>query len=443
MMNNSINRNKKQKNKRSDSIDFSTHETSNSYSSEDSVKITASNSSDNDEIKKKSIYEDDELDESDNCYSDDNEDILFDKLKIKTIDKDPFRNAPFKKKTSASSSLTTSSNSIKIVQSATLNSNEQLHKSAFQPYKRPEDPFTNAPFEMKISNRKKVNPFFNVPFKNHEIDEIKHQNQFDYSKFCNKKKSKKSLKEEATYEDYQTEKNTEMAIKNEKLTSLTQSQSLNSITTTANVNAASIISSVLSANPSNTSSSTCTGTIITTSNIVHQPITTTKNAPTTIIVASNNNAPRLSPPSSVSSSCTSFAMNLIDKPVVESLKSVIIKQKSSTLPPLPTPIQSSVHNSVKISTPVKPKQSPEGLITTVYVNNNEFDKNDSHKISKSSTPNRHASANNSYNEDSDNKSNYNNREKQQKSTLIPLANTPLKTTTGSNKGFSNMSFNDS
>jgi hypothetical protein len=193
-------------------------------------------------------------------YSD-NEEILFDKFKIKT-NEDPFRNAPFKKKTSASSSLTTSSNSVKINPSAALNSNEQLHKSAFQPYKRPDDPFTSAPFEMN-SNKKKINPFYNVPFNSYEMEKKQQQNQFDYSKFGHKKKSKKSSNDEETaaMEDNQTVKNIKMISKNEnkeKITSLTQSQSLNSITTTANVNAASIMS-IMTPNSTNASSSNCTG----------------------------------------------------------------------------------------------------------------------------------------------------------------------------------------
>jgi hypothetical protein len=132
-------------------------------------------------------------------------------------------------------------------------------------------------------------------------------------------------------------------------------------------------------------------------------------------------------------------MNLIDKPIVESTK--IMKQKSTTLPPKST---ANYSNSTKIDLLVKPKQSTEGLITTVNVNNNnpsEFNKSDFHKNSKSSTPNKLATANfnNSNNEDSNN----NNKDKQQKTTVISLTNTPIKKTTTLNKGFSNMSFNDS
>jgi hypothetical protein len=128
-------------------------------------------------------------------------------------------------------------------------------------------------------------------------------------------------------------------------------------------------------------------------------------------------------------------MNLIDKPIVESTK--IMKQKSTTLPPNST---ANYSNSTKIDLLVKPKQSTEGFITTVYVNNNnnpsEFNKSDLHKNSKSSTPNKLATANsnNSNNEDANNN--------KQKTTVIALTNTPIKKTT-LNKGFSNMSFNDS
>ena len=398
-----------------------------------------------------------------NC---ENEDFLINKLNINE-DHDPFREAPFKYAKSASSSLTASSNSLKA--SNSLNSNEQLHKSAFQPYKRPDDPFINAPFESS-SNPNKINPFVNAPFTNYENrkkqqqQQQQPQNQFDYSKFGSKKKAKKVSKQSIDDAHSNQIELQNKKLNNEKATNLlTQSQSLNSITTTANVNAASIITT-LSTNSAFTTSispSNCTGTI---TPFASTTVPTSSLLATTTIteITNNNNHTPISSSSSASSSCTSFAMNLIDKPIIATSTTLTkseltIKQKSSTLPPLTIPLSAakcnnnnsnstaSILNSAKLSTLPKCKPSNEGLITTIYVNNNnsnnifEFDKSNNLKnCNLPSTPLKLANNNDQINEEF-NKTNRENKKQKNSS----KSSTPLKSPSNAhNKGFSNMSFND-
>ena len=431
----------------------------NSYSSEDLEKTTdssSSNSSDNEEYDERHRT----CDEENIDKPDDYEDMEMNKLNIN--DEDPFRKAPFKQATNAY--LATSSNNVQIIQSVTSQTTEQIHKSAFQPYKRPEDPFTSAPFELNTKSNK-INPFFNAPFTNYEVK--KKQNQFDYNKFGPKKKTKKqSLKQEVNQTALNSEISGTSEYSKDKITSLTQSQSLNSITTTANVNAASIISSS-AVNSTNISPSNCTGTIGKTT------ITTTTSVPqsTTIIDVINNsnninsNNTPLSSSSSNSSSCTSFAMNLIDKPTASTSTTLTqsqltIKQKSSTLPPLTIPLSAINYNnnatpgpnSVKQSTLPKFKPSNENLITTIYVNNStNLSEGNNLKTTFSSTPIKHKNASSLLNEEFDKVNNNNSdKDKKQKNSASIIVSgksstntTPIKSTSVSNKGFSNMSFNDS
>jgi hypothetical protein len=345
-------------------------------------------------------------------------------LKMNNLDNDPFRKAPFKY-ASASSSLTTSTNSLKAT---------EQHKSAFQPYKRPEDPFTNAPFESNT----KINPFVNAPY---EVKK-KQQNQFDYSKFgSGKEKKKKSKKMPVTMVMDDDEMNKE---KRDKITNfLTQSQSLNNIT--ANVSSIMLTPSVNSAFTSNISPSNCTGTITTTTTLSSDivfVVSTTSTTPSVVSVDETSNK----------TSCTSFAMNMMDKTPANTSTTLTqsqltIKQKSSTLPPLTIPLSAVNYNSTTVSTTATKLSTLPKCKNEIAVSNNDNEYDNFKASNFASTPMKLANASDSINKEFDR---LNNKSKEKKEKMAAGMTVSTKSSTNTtpvkiapNKGFSNMSFNDS
>lgn len=245
-----------------------------------------------------------------------NTSIIADDDSEEFISNDPFRNAPFKKSsnpslsTSRSSSLTASTNSLK--------TSSEAKTSAFQPYKRPNEAGEDSSNRKshhrhgkKTSGAQSSNPFLDAPF-----SAKKPVSQFNYSKFKNKdgKKDKKMLKnsskenlsdnirkldiEETPNSPSINSTPTNKSI--ELTTILTQSKSLNSIT-----------SSAIASNASATSSSLSTNKL--TQN------TTTKTSP----------SPVTSNVSAKISSCTSSAMSMIENGKILNEESKIPRSKTN------------------------------------------------------------------------------------------------------------------
>jgi len=215
---------------------------------------------------------------------------------------DPFRSAPFKKSsnqslsTSRSSSLTASTNSLK--------ASSEAKTSAFQPYKRPNGIDENASNEKtnqrkskKMSAAESSNPFLDAPFSNK-----KPVSQFNYLKFKNTegKNDKKNLA-------IGSKENLSDNIKKLEIEETPQSPSINSTPTNKSVELATILTQSKSLNS------------ITSTAIASNASTTSSNSSSLSSNKLNQNAASKTSPSPVTSnvsakisSCTSSAMSMIE-----------------------------------------------------------------------------------------------------------------------------------